>query len=168
MSPLIAYVPPSANITVLNGIGIGLKRCPGDNKFEVLFNQAVVSLKIREKEFFGVEVITQATLSQDSWMGKTDILIKVEGKSKFGNWSYEVQDTKLSQNTRASTILQLCLYTDLLNDIQGSTPRKMYVVKPGDNFPTEEFLFTDFQAYYRLVKKNFEHVINAPPFCRPN
>ncbi len=110
----------------------------------------------------GVEVITQATLSQDSWMGKTDILLKVEGNSKFGNWSYEVHDTKLSQNTRASTILQLCLYTDLLNSIQGSAPKKMYVVKPGDNFPTEEFLYTDFQAYYRLVKKNFEYVINAP------
>lgn len=85
--------------------------------------------------------------------------LKVPGKSKFGNWSYEVQDTKLAQNTRAATILHLCLYTDLLATLQESPPEKMYVVKPGDNFPTEEYRFAEFHAYYRLVKKNFEQVM---------
>lgn len=110
----------------------------------------------------GFDVITQATLAAGNWMGNADILLKVEGKSKFGNWSYEVQDTKLSQNTRAATILQLCLYTDLLGGLQGSIPWKMYVVKPGENFPTEEFLFTDFRAYYNLIRKNFERTIAGP------
>lgn len=109
----------------------------------------------------GVDVITQATLAEGNWLGKADILLRVESKSKFGDWSYEVQDTKLSQNTRAATILQLCLYTDLLAGLQGSTPWKMYVVKPGDNFPTEDFLFTDFKAYYSLIRKNFETVMSG-------
>ncbi|MEK6780587.1 MAG: TM0106 family RecB-like putative nuclease [Bacteroidota bacterium] len=107
----------------------------------------------------GADVLVQAMLQDGQWMGYADILLKVPGKSKFGNWSYEVQDTKLAQNTRAATILQLCFYTDLLEKLQGNSPEKMYVVKPGDNFPTEEYRFAEFHAYYRLVKKNFEQVM---------
>ncbi|MDZ7650289.1 MAG: TM0106 family RecB-like putative nuclease [Cytophagales bacterium] len=107
----------------------------------------------------GVDVIVQAKLENGPWMGYADILLKVSGESRFGNWCYEVQDTKLAQNTRAATILQLCLYTDLLSTIQGTVPEKMYVVKPGENFPTESYRFAEFQAYYRLVKKNFESII---------
>jgi uncharacterized protein len=111
----------------------------------------------------GAEVIVQARLEDGPWMGIADILLKVPGKSHFGDWSYEVQDTKLAQNTRAGTILQLCLYTELLSIVQGSVPEKMYVVKPGSDFPTDEYAFADFQAYYRLVKNNFLEVINRGP-----
>ncbi len=111
----------------------------------------------------GIDVITQATLVKENWLGNADILLRVEGKSKFGNWSYEVQDTKLSLNTRAATVLQLCVYTDLLTHLQGSKPGRMYVVMPGDDFPTEAFLFSDFQAYYRLTKENFMQAMAGPP-----
>lgn len=110
----------------------------------------------------GVDVIVQARLEGDQWMGFSDILLKVKGKSKFGNWSYEVQDTKLAQNTKAATILQLCLYTDLISTLQQSIPEKMYVVKPGDDFPTEQYRFADFHAYYRQAKKNFESIMAGP------
>jgi uncharacterized protein len=107
----------------------------------------------------GVDVIVQARLENNQWMGLADILIKVPGTSKFGSWSYEIQDTKLAQDTRTGTILQLCLYTDLLTMLQQAVPEKMYVVKPGDNFPTEEYFYADFQAYYRLSKASYENVI---------
>jgi predicted RecB family nuclease len=123
-------------------------------KVKELRNQSVeATLKAMAE---GADVIVQAKLENGPWMGYADILVKVNGKSKFGNWSYEVQDTKLAQNTRAATILQLCLYTELLATLQGSVPEKMYVVKPGDDFPTEAYRFAEFQAYYRLVKRNFE------------
>ncbi len=108
----------------------------------------------------GADVIVQARLDHGMWLGYADILLKVPGKSSFGDWSYEVQDTKLAQNTRAATILQLCLYTELVSYLQGSTPEKMYVVKPGENFPAESYRFADFQAYYRMAKQNFEQVIS--------
>lgn len=107
----------------------------------------------------GLDVIVQASLSSGHWSGYADILIKVPGTSKFGDWSYEVQDTKLSQNTRASAILQLCLYTDLLATLQDEVPESMYIVKPGTDFPAELYRFADFQAYYRLVKENLEHTM---------
>lgn len=43
--------------------------------------------------------------------------LNVSEKSKFGNWSYKVQDTKLSQHTKAVTILQSSLYTDILTGL---------------------------------------------------
>src|SRR5260221_9321312 len=69
----------------------------------------------------GVGVVVQATLEDAKWSGTADILLKVPGKSKFGDWSYEIQDTKLAQNTKATAVLQLCVYTDLLSKIQEST-----------------------------------------------
>ncbi|HEY4654290.1 MAG TPA: TM0106 family RecB-like putative nuclease [Cyclobacteriaceae bacterium] len=106
----------------------------------------------------GSDVIVQARLDHENWIGFADILMKVRGQSRFGQWSYEVQDTKLAQDTRAATILQLCLYTDLLSLIQESDPEKMVVVKPGDGFPKEEYRYAEFRAYYRQAKKNFEAV----------
>lgn len=110
----------------------------------------------------GIDVLVQAKLQEGIWTGNADVLIKVPGKSKFGDWSYEVYDTKLSQTTKAGTILQLCLYSDLLQVIQGATPLRMYVVKPSDDFEPEEYSFADFRAYYKLVKKSLEQVIEGP------
>ncbi len=70
-----------------------------------------------------------------------------------------MQDTKLAQNTKAATILQLCLYSDLLAKLQGTEPERMYVVKPGEDFPTESYRFAEFSAYYRMVKKKLEQTI---------
>lgn len=103
----------------------------------------------------GVDVIVQGRLQQGEWGGHPDILIRVEGKSRFGNWQYEVQDTKLSVNTRPSAIIQLCFYTELLGIIQEVEPTQFSIVMPGSPFEIEDFAFRDFKAYYSFVKKNF-------------
>jgi uncharacterized protein len=128
-------------------------------------NKKVVDLRGQAQEATlaamkaGMDVIVQATFEEGQWHGIADILIKVEKKSKLGNWSYEAQDTKLAQNTKASTVLQLCLYTDLLGKLQGLQPEKFYVVKPGIDFPTEAYRYAEFSAYYQLVKKKLEQTM---------
>lgn len=107
----------------------------------------------------GADVIVQGYFQQGNLHGRADILLKVTGKSKLGDWSFEIQDTKLAQQTRASTVLQLCFYSDLLGNVLGHDPEYFYVVKPGDNFPTERFGYADFRAYYRMTKQNFERRI---------
>lgn len=104
----------------------------------------------------GADVIMQANLGNENWVGRADFLIKVAGTSRFGAWKYEIEDTKLAQETKAGTILQLSLYSDLLEQLQGSAPENMIVVKPGVGFEKEVFLVSEFSAYYRLVKKSFE------------
>ena len=107
----------------------------------------------------GVDVIVQAELSRDGWLGYADILFRVDTPAAHGGWSYEVQDTKLSKNTRAGAILQLALYTDILHELQGFEPEHMHIVKPGNPFLVESFRFADFKAYYRLTKKSLVDVI---------
>lgn len=110
----------------------------------------------------GVDVIVQARLEDGQWIGYADVLLKVSGKSRFGNWAYEVYDTKLAQTTRAGTVLQLCLYSDLLSVMQQSAPEKMYVVRPVPDFVADAYRFSEYQAYYRLVKKDLAKIIGGP------
>lgn len=116
----------------------------------------------------GYDVIVQAGLAHDGWLGYADILFKVAMPSAFGNWSYEVRDTKLSRNTRAATILQLSLYTEIVSTIQNLEPAFMGVVKPdnisgGTGFELENFRCEDFKAYYRLAKKALVKTIYGKP-----
>jgi predicted RecB family nuclease len=85
----------------------------------------------------GADVIVQGALLQGAWGGRTDILRRAEIPSALGGWSYEVIDTKLARETKGATVLQLCLYSDLVCAIQGRLPEHMYVVTPGSGFEPE-------------------------------
>jgi uncharacterized protein len=100
----------------------------------------------------GSTAIAQAALSHEGWIGRADVLRRVEADSGLGGWSYEPIDTKLARETKAGTILQLCLYADLLSEVQGRPPESMYVVPPWTDFGPQEYRFADYAAYYRKVK----------------
>ena len=82
----------------------------------------------------GVEAIAQATLATGRWFGRSDVLRRVERASKLGAWSYEVYDCKLACETKAATILQLSLYSELLANIQGDPARIDVRCPPGSGF----------------------------------
>lgn len=100
----------------------------------------------------GPDVIVQATLLSNGWLGRADVLRRVEVPSEFGEYSYEIVDTKLARETKGRTVLQLCLYSDLLGQIQGVLPEYMHVVAPGNDFAPESFRVDDYMAYYRVVR----------------
>jgi predicted RecB family nuclease len=108
----------------------------------------------------GVEVIAQGALSSGQWFGRPDILRKVDKPSRFGDWSYEAYDCKLARETKATTILQLAFYSELLGEIQGgsaaSLPEFMWVVPPGNGFAGECYRVSEYSAYYRHVKEWLE------------
>jgi hypothetical protein len=85
-------------------------------------------------------------------------LRRVERASALGGWSYEVYDCKLACETKAATILQLSLYSELLESIQGVLPESMYVVPPGVDFQPEQYRVLDFAAYYRFVKARLKAI----------
>ena len=97
----------------------------------------------------GVPVIVQAALTDDGWIGRADILRRVEKPSVIGAWSYEPVDTKLARETRAGSVLQLCLYADLLTKMQGCAPDCMYVVVPWSDFEPQHYRYADYAAYTR-------------------
>ncbi|MFN8093206.1 MAG: TM0106 family RecB-like putative nuclease [Vicinamibacteria bacterium] len=114
----------------------------------------------------GVDAVSQGALQVGRWYGRPDVLAKVEGPSVFGAWSYEVADTKLARETAAGTILQLGLYGELLEAVQGVRPRAFRVVTPDPESPTAkrrvlEFRSDDFGAYVRWVRGQMESAVAA-------
>jgi uncharacterized protein len=99
----------------------------------------------------GASRIVQAALvsADGRWFGYADVLRRVEHRSALGAWSYEALDTKLALDTRAATMLQLALYSELLTETQGAAPEFFYVVTPGAE---ERYRVTDYAAYFRLMK----------------
>jgi uncharacterized protein len=115
----------------------------------------------------GADVIYQAPLGDERWYGRADFLVKTDRKSALGNWSYEVTDAKLATETRASTILQLCVYSDLLARLQGTAPETARVVAPHHRFEPEAYRLDDYRAYYRLVQRRLEEAVSRKPATYP-
>src|SRR3989475_3109929 len=111
----------------------------------------------------GAEVIAQGALSDGEWFGRPDMLRRVEKPSKPWAWSYEVADTKLARETKATTILQLSLYSDLLGKIQGTVPEFFWVVPPGQGFAGEKYRVSEYAAYYRYVRERLRKAVGEGP-----
>jgi predicted RecB family nuclease len=109
----------------------------------------------------GADAILQATLTSERWMGRADVLLRVEAPSKLGAWSYEVHDTKLARETRGGAVLQLCLYSELVGGIQGCLPERMCVVRPGTEYVPDEYRTVEYLAYYRQVCRSLEEAVST-------
>ena len=101
----------------------------------------------------GTPVIVQGALSHNRWVGRADILRRVETPSGLGGWSYEAVDAKLARETKAGAILQLCLYSDLLTKAQSLEPEYMHIVAPRSDLKPKSYRFADYGAYFRGAKR---------------
>ena len=133
-------------VTVIEGVGVD--------------NDAVA--RTRDAMIGGCEIIVQGAFRRKGWVGRTDILQRVESPSDLGPWSYEVIDTKLARETKCGTVLQLCLYTDLVKSVQGRRPEFGYVVAPWSNYEPQKFRMDDYSAFYRRVRQSLEEFVEAP------
>jgi predicted RecB family nuclease len=118
------------------------------------------TLALMEK---GAQVIAQGALSDGKCFGRPDVLLRVATPSKKWPWSYEVQDTKLAKETKATTILQLSLYSELLEKIQGTLPESLWVIPPGHGFKGEKYPVLEYAAYFRLVRKRLLKAVGEEP-----
>jgi uncharacterized protein len=115
----------------------------------------------------GVDAIYQAALEHGAWSGRADFLLKVDTPSSLGAWSFEACDTKLARETKAGTILQLCVYSYLLERIQGARPVHMHVVAPGTDFTPETHRVDDYGAYFRLLERGIDAYLAKPGATYP-
>jgi len=116
----------------------------------------------------GVPVIVQGALRHERWRGRADVLRRVETPSALGPWSYEPIDTKLARETKAGAVLQLCVYSDLLHQTQGTPPEEMAVIVPWSDYEPRKYRFADFAAYYRRAKRSFEHHLEGDTDTYPD
>ena len=106
----------------------------------------------------GPDVIFQATFFDGSWRGHADFLLRVDAPdrpSRWGPYHYEVADTKLARHVKASAVLQICSYVEMLTPIQGVAPDWMHVALGGSGHAVERLRVDDFMAYYRTAKARF-------------
>ena len=101
----------------------------------------------------GADVIYQACLEKAPFRGYADFLVKVEGKSRLGNYHYEVWDTKLSQYPKSYFFIQLSCYAEMLEPLQGCNAKDVVVV-----LGNEERIRQPLDAiryYYKSLKESF-------------
>ncbi|ANP46072.1 TM0106 family RecB-like putative nuclease [Candidatus Viadribacter manganicus] len=115
----------------------------------------------------GVDFIIQGALKAGQWSGRPDILRRVDlpsgQSSAFGAYYYEALDAKLARETKAGAVLQLCLYSDLLDKAQGFAPQHAYVVSPGEPFTVAPFRVAAYAAYFRWVQQALTRKLASAP-----
>jgi uncharacterized protein len=90
-----------------------------------LLDRAQLTLEAMQS---GADVIYQAVFFESPWRGDADFLIKCDTPSSLGAFSYEVLDTKLARTAEPKHIMQLCVYSELLTDLQGLRPANMHLL----------------------------------------
>jgi predicted RecB family nuclease len=108
----------------------------------------------------GAALIYQAPLFNSGWQGRADFLRRIPGKSAFGDYAYEVLDTKLARQVKPYFVHQLCLYSRLLGVVQGTEPEHAHVIL-GDGSPVAVELYR-YAALHRYVTAQLEAVAAAP------
>lgn len=98
----------------------------------------------------GAPFIYQGAFLHGDRVGYADFLRKVEN-------GYEVIDTKLARSEKASFVLQLCYYTDLLAKAQGTEPRSMHVAL-GDGSEIS-YRYADYSRYVRRLGERFDTAV---------
>ena len=124
----------------------------GKNILEIKNNDFML-VQTKEAMVKGYDVIAQAYLELENFGGFADFLIKVPGKSNFGDYQYEVWDTKLSKKMKPYFAIQLCCYAEMLENLQGIKPNNLAIVL-GDK-KIIHLRTQDYFAYYQALKSSF-------------
>lgn len=113
-----------------------------------------------------VDVVFQATLLDAPWYGYADFLVRVDGvPSVFGDYAYEVRDTKLKRHATASALLQMAHYGAIVEQWQGTPPPALRVwVGTGD---LVDWQYADAVPYLRQAQARFLEALAAPTPTTP-
>jgi predicted RecB family nuclease len=112
------------------------------------------------------DVVYQATFFDGAWRGHADFLLRVDHEpgrppSAFGDWHYEVADTKLARHVKGGAVLQVCSYVEQLEQVQGLRPERLHVALGGSAHETITLRVDDYMAYFRRVKADFLAAVDA-------
>jgi len=80
----------------------------------------------------GFDYICQGGFFDVRWYGRAEFLRRVEPPSLLGDWSYEVEDTKLARRLKVAALIQTADYSRHVARLQGRVPRSVHIVL-GDN-----------------------------------
>jgi predicted RecB family nuclease len=108
----------------------------------------------------GADVIYQATFLHAGRRGHADFLLRVEGPSILGDYSYDVADTKLARKMKVAALLQMADYGRHLERLQGHPPEWLTVVT--GNGAERRFRYRDAAAYAERATLRFRAALDHP------
>ena len=111
----------------------------------------------------GADVIYQGCLFDGTWLGRPDFLERVDTPSRLGPWSYEVVDTKLAREAKAGALLQVLLYAELLERVQGVAPERVRLELGGPEPRAESFRVAHYSAYFRSIRRRLLATLAGAP-----
>lgn len=107
----------------------------------------------------GIPVIYQGALFGAPWHGYSDFLVRRDGvESSFGDYAYEVIDTKLSLSARPKHVVQLAVYSRLVAAEQNAAPHQMHIVL-GDRTKVS-LNVSEFAHYCEIARGRLESFVN--------
>ncbi len=112
--------------------------------------------KTQRQMQLGAKLIYQGALAHGSWIGRPDLLVRIDAPSRFGNWMYVPLDIKSSHDLEKYQRMQLCFYAALLEIVQGAYPTKAGIV----NADGQEIWFTPSEhiAEFELITAELEEI----------
>ncbi|MGZ4203328.1 MAG: TM0106 family RecB-like putative nuclease, partial [Thermoleophilaceae bacterium] len=103
----------------------------------------------------GVDVIYQGAFVVGVWRGLADFVERIDEPSDRFDWSYQVVDTKLARARAApSHVLQLCFYSQGVEQVQGSQPPLAHL-ELGSGL-RETIRLREVAPYFRRARAAFE------------
>ncbi len=113
----------------------------------------------------GAPLIYQGVLVSGDKVGKPDLLEKVSGKSKFGNYFYVPCDIKSGRATKTKDgdeikkhyAAQMLFYCELLNEIQGVKPESSKIISADGE--VTEFNIHEYEEHYLDEKILIEKIV---------
>lgn len=105
----------------------------------------------------GRQTIYHGVLIDKHWVGHPDILERVEGESKLGNFYYVAADLKRSRYLKDEYKFQGCFYAEILFRIQGVRPVLGYVITPDRE--TFSYQIDEFEGQFHLTLVEIEKIV---------
>jgi uncharacterized protein len=132
---------------------IDLKKDKKISKEEI----AKQTIKYMKEEY---DVIRGGYFIDNKWKGEFDFLeINRNIKSKLGNYSYEVLDTKNTTKVKPDHIFQVAIYSELLEKVQGIQSKNFYIVLK--QMKKERIKLNSVSDFVQMQKKKFEKFIET-------
>lgn len=110
----------------------------------------------------GAQTIYRGVLLDGHWVGRPDVLEKVEGTSDFGDYYYVAVDIKRINDPRGMREghkLQGAFYAELLEKLQGTKPTSGYIMSPQG--VVMRYDLEAFEADYRLTLDRIEKILGG-------
>ncbi len=105
----------------------------------------------------GRQSIYHGVLVDKHWVGHPDMLEKVEGRSRFGDYYYIAADIKRTRQLRDDHKFQGCFYAELLERVQNTKPVMGYVINPENK--VMPYHIEEFEGHYELTLTEIEKII---------